>query len=56
MTAFLLFLLGFYAGGGVVTSITVHDIDGKPCTWRESAFVGILWWLVLIDASSGEDP
>jgi hypothetical protein len=47
---FLGLALGVYAGGGVVTSITVQTIDGREATWRDSLFVGLFWWYVLLDA------
>lgn len=43
-------VLGIYAGGGIVTAITVQSIDGQETTWRASLFVGLFWWYVLLDA------
>jgi len=47
--------VGLYSGAGIVTSITVRSIDGRDATWKDSIFVALFWWFVLLDARRPED-
>lgn len=51
----LAFVVGFYLGAGMVTTVVVQDIDGEPSTWKNKVILAITWPLVLIDAGGAED-
>lgn len=56
MTLFTL-AIGFYLGGGFVTSIVVgQTVDGVPPKWTTKVYMATLWPLILATAEEPDAP